>query len=205
MLQIKRMPVGQIGTNCYLLEDTDAKLCAVIDPGDQPEDIDREIRKAGLTLTMILITHGHFDHVGSTEALRRKYHAVLYCEADDLAGDKMYPLSEADHGYAEGQTVTVDELQFTAWHTPGHTPGSVVLLCGEYLFCGDTLFAGSIGRTDLEGGSSDAMNASLRKLAKLPIPRETQVLPGHGEFSTFGEELDNNYFIRSAQRGNADF
>ena len=135
------------------------------------------------------------------EALRRKYHAVLYCEADDLAGDKMYPLSEADHGYAEGQTVTVDELQFTAWHTPGHTPGSVVLLCGEYLFCGDTLFAGSIGRTDLEGGSSDAMNASLRKLAKLPIPRETQVLPGHGEFSTFGEERDNNYFIRSALRG----
>ena len=205
MLQIKRMPVGQIGTNCYLLEDTDAKLCAVIDPGDQPEDIDREIRKAGLTLTMILITHGHFDHVGSAEALRRKYHAVLYCEADDLAGDKMYPLSEAEHGYAEGQTVTVDELQFTAWHTPGHTPGSVVLLCGEYLFCGDTLFAGSIGRTDLEGGSRDAMNASLRKLAKLPIPRETQVLPGHGEFSTFGEELDNNYFIRSALRGNADF
>ena len=139
--------------------------------------------------------------MGSAEALRRKYHAVLYCEADDLAGDKMYPLSEADHGYAEGQTVTVDELQFTAWHTPGHTPGSVVLLCGEYLFCGDTLFAGSIGRTDLEGGSSDAMNASLRKLAKLPIPRETQVLPGHGEFSTFGEELDNNYFIRSALRG----
>ena len=75
------------------------------------------------------------------------------------------------------------------------------MLCGEYLFCGDTLFAGSIGRTDLESGSSDAMNASLRKLAKLPIPRETQVLPGHGEFSTFGEELDNNYFIRSAQRG----
>ena len=75
----------------------------------------------------------------------------------------------------------------------------------QYGICGDTLFAGSIGRTDLEGGSSDAMNASLRKLAKLPIPRETQVLPGHGEFSTFGEELDNNYFIRSAQRGNADF
>ena len=200
-MKIKCLQVGPIGTNCYLLCDEDAKTCAVIDPGDQPEDIDREIRKAGLTLTMILITHGHFDHVGSAEALRRKYHAVLYCEADDLAGDKMYPLSEADHGYAEGQTVTVDELQFTAWHTPGHTPGSVVLLCGEYLFCGDTLFAGSIGRTDLEGGSSDAMNASLRKLAKLPIPRETQVLPGHGEFSTFGEELDNNYFIRSALRG----
>ena len=87
---------------------------------------------------------------------------------------------------------------------PGHTPGSVVLLCGEYLFCGDTLFAGSIGRTDLEGGSSAQMAESLRKLAKLPIPRETQVLPGHGEFSTFGDELDNNYFIRSAVRGNND-
>ena len=117
----------------------------------------------------------------------------------------MYPLTEADGGYTEGQTLAVDELQFTVWHTPGHTKGSVVLLCGEYLFCGDTLFAGSIGRTDLEGGSSAQMSESLRKLAKLPIPRETQVLPGHGEFSTFGNELDNNYFIRSALRGNADF
>ena len=78
------------------------------------------------------------------------------------------------------------------------------MLCGEYLFCGDTLFAGSIGRTDLEGGSSAQMAESLRKLAKLPIPRGTQVLPGHGEFSTFGDELDNNYYIRSALRGNND-
>ena len=98
----------------------------------------------------------------------------------------------------------MDELRFTAWHTPGHTPGSVVLLCENYLFVGDTVFQGSIGRTDLEGGSSDAMNTSLRKLAKLPIPRETQVLPGHGEFSTFGAELDNNYYIRSALRGGND-
>ena len=76
MLQIKRMPVGQIGTNCYLLEDTDAKLCAVIDPGDQPEDIDREIRKAGLTLTMILITHGHFDHVLGVPGLLEKWPGI---------------------------------------------------------------------------------------------------------------------------------
>ena len=204
-MEVKVLQVGPIGTNCYILEDEKARTAAIIDPGDEAGRILQVIEDDGVDVKYILLTHGHFDHVGSAEALRRKYHAVLYCEADDLAGDKMYPLSEADHGYAEGQTVTVDELQFTAWHTPGHTPGSVVLLCGEYLFCGDTLFAGSIGRTDLEGGSSDAMNASLRKLAKLPIPRETQVLPGHGEFSTFGEELDNNYFIRSAQRGNADF
>ena len=98
----------------------------------------------------------------------------------------------------------MDELTFTVWHTPGHTEGGVVLLCGDYLFVGDTVFQGSIGRTDLEGGSMQKMDASLRKLAQLPIPRETQVLPGHGEFSTFGEELDNNYFIRSAVRGNND-
>ena len=89
----------------------------------------------------------------------------------------MYPLSAADCGYAEGETVSVDELQFTVWHTPGHTPGGVVLLCGEYLFCGDTLFAGSIGRTDLEGGSSAQMAESLRKLAKLPIPRARRCCP----------------------------
>ena len=80
----------------------------------------------------------------------------------------------------------------------------MVLLCGEHLFCGDTLFAGSIGRTDLEGGSSAQMADSLRKLAQLPIPRETQVLPGHGEFSTLGEELANNFYIRSALRGGND-
>ena len=154
--------------------------------------------------TAILCTHGHYDHVGSAKALQTEWNAKLYCEKSDLAGDRMYPLNAADCGYAEGETIAVDELQFTVWHTPGHTPGSVVLLCGGCLFCGDTLFAGSVGRTDLEGGSSAQMGESLRKLAKLPIPRETQVLPGHGEFSTFGDELDNNYFIRSAVRGSND-
>ena len=135
-------------TNTFLLI-SDAGHAVIIDPAADVQNYEQILQEHNAVLTTLLCTHGHFDHVGSAEALRRKYHAVLYCEADDLAGDKMYPLSEADHGYAEGQTVTVDELQFTAWHTPGHTPGSVVLLCGEYLFCGDTLFAGSIGRTDL--------------------------------------------------------
>ena len=100
----------------------------------------------------------------------------------------------------------MDELTFTVWHTPGHTEGGVVLLCGDYLFVGDTVFQGSIGRTDLEGGNMQKMDASLRKLAGLPIPKETQLLPGHGDFSTLGEELANNFYIRSALRGgNADF
>ena len=192
--------VPPLYTNTFLII-TNAKHGILIDAAAEPGVYLKALEEAGATLSHILLTHGHYDHVGSAEALRTEWNAKLYCEAADLAGDRMYPLSAADCGYAEDGTVTVDELVFTAWHTPGHTPGSVVLLCGGYLFCGDTLFAGSIGRTDLEGGSSAQMAESLRKLAKLPIPRETQVLPGHGEFSAFGDELDNNYYIRSALRG----
>ena len=170
-------------TNTFLLI-SDAGHAVVIYPAADAQTYDKILKENNAQLTTILCTHGHYDHVGSAEALRTEWNAKLYCEAADLAGDRMYPLSAADCGYAED--------------------GSVVLLCGGYLFCGDTLFAGSIGRTDLEGGSSAQMAESLRKLAKLPIPRETQVLPGHGEFSTFGDELDNNYFIRSAVRGNND-
>ena len=190
-------------TNTFLLI-SDAGHAVIIDPAADVQNYEQILQEHHAELTTILCTHGHFDHVGSADALRTRHHAKLYCEADDLAGNRMYPLSQADSGYAEGEKIAVDELTFTAWHTPGHTPGSVGLLCGEYLFCGDTLFAGSIGRTDLEGGSSAQMNESLRRLAKLPIPRETQVLPGHGDFSTFGDELDNNYFIRSALRGSTD-
>ena len=151
-------------TNTFLLI-SDAGHAVVIDPAADAQTYDKSLKENNAQLTTILCTHGHYDHVGSAEALRTEWNAKLYCEAADLAGDRM---------------------------------------CGEYLFCGDTLFAGSIGRTDLEGGSSAQMAESLRKLAKLPIPRGTQVLPGHGEFSTFGDELDNNYFIRSAVRGNND-
>ena len=149
-------------TNTFLLI-SDAGHAVVIDPAAEVDSYDEILKQHNATLTTILCTHGHYDHVGSAAALKAEWNATLYCEKADL-----------------------------------------VLLCGEHLFCGDTLFAGSIGRTDLEGGSSAQMADSLRKLAQLPIPRETQVLPGHGEFSTFGAELDNNYYIRSALRGGND-
>ena len=187
-------------TNTFLLI-SEAGHAVIIDPAADAQSYDKILHEHNATLTALLCTHGHYDHVGSVESLRTEWGAKLYCAPEDLAGDRMYPLAAADEGYAEGGSIAVDELTFTAWHTPGHTPGSVVLLCGEYLFCGDTLFAGSIGRTDLEGGSSAQMEQSLRKLAALPIPRQTQVLPGHGEFSTFGDELDNNFYLRSAVRG----
>lgn len=186
-------------TNTFLLI-SDAGHAVVIDPAADAQTYEIILKENNAQLTAILCTHGHYDHVGSAEELRRKWGATLYCEPADLAGDRLYPLHSADASYPEGGNIAVDELSFTAWHTPGHTPGSVVLLCGEYLFCGDTLFAGSIGRTDLAGGSSAQMNKSLRKLAALPIAPEVQVLPGHGEFSLFGEEVRTNFYIKNALR-----
>ena len=184
-------------TNTFLLI-SDAGHAAVIDPAAAAEDYNKLLKKEGATLTDILCTHGHFDHVGSAAELKEQWHARLWCEKADLGGGQFFPLQAADSGYEEGGVIKVDEMEFTAWHTPGHTPGSVCLLCGQYLFTGDTLFAGSVGRTDLPGGSTRQMNESLRKLAGLPIPEQAQVLPGHGDLSTFGEELKHNWYIKSA-------
>ena len=186
-------------TNTFLLI-SDAGHAVVIDPAAEVHSYDEILKQHNATLTTILCTHGHYDHVGSAAALKAEWNATLYCEKADLAGDRMYPLSAADYGYTEGEQIAVDELRFTAWHTPGHTPGSVVLLCENYLFVGDTVFQGSIGRTDLEGGDSRKMDESLRKFAALPVPAEAQVLPGHGDFSTFGQEVATNFYIRNALR-----
>ncbi len=185
-------------TNSFLLI-TDAGHAVVIDPAAEVQDYDKILKEHNATLTTILCTHGHYDHVGSAGVLSREWSAKLYCEPADCKGVQLFPLKSSDSGYAEGEVITVDELSFKVWHTPGHTEGGVILLCGEeYLFVGDTVFQGSIGRTDLEGGDSRVMDESLRKIAALPIPRGVQLLPGHGDFSTLGEELDNNFYIRHA-------
>ena len=189
-------------TNSFLLI-SEAGHAVIIDPAAEVQEYDKLLQEHHAQLTTIFCTHGHYDHVGSAKTLRREHGAKLYCEAADCKGVQLFPLKpeDVDSGYPEGQPLAVDELQFTVWHTPGHTAGGVVLLCGkEYLFVGDTVFQGSIGRTDLEGGDSRVMDESLRKLAGLPIPREVQLLPGHGDFSTMGEELDNNFYIRQALR-----
>ncbi len=192
--------VGQapMYTNTFLLI-SDAGHGVVIDPAGAASDYNAILEKEGATLTQILCTHGHFDHVGSATELKQKWGARLWCEGADVEGSQFFPLKEADSGYEEGGVIQVDEMTFTVWHTPGHTPGSVCLLCENYLFTGDTLFAGSIGRTDLPGGSTRQINASLRKLAGLPIPADAQVLPGHGEMSTFGAELNNNWYLKNAR------
>lgn len=185
-------------TNSFLLI-TDAGHAVVIDPAADVQDYDKILKEHNATLTTIFCTHGHYDHVGSAGVLSREWKAKLYCEPADCKGVQLFPLKSSDSGYAEGEEISVDELTFKVWHTPGHTEGGVILLCSkEHLFVGDTIFQGSIGRTDLEGGDSRVMDDSLRKIAALPIPRDAQLLPGHGDFSTFGEELDNNFYIRHA-------
>ena len=186
-------------TNSFLLI-SDAGSAVVIDPAAEVQEYDKILKEHGGKLSLILCTHGHYDHVGSAGVLSREWGAKLYCEPADCRGHPAAAPQRLGQRLRRGRGHPLDELRFTVWHTPGHTEGSVVLLCENYLFVGDTVFQGSIGRTDLEGGDSRKMDESLRKFAALPVPAEAQVLPGHGDFSTFGQETATNFYIKNALR-----
>ena len=205
MLQIKRMQVGQIGTNCYLLEDPDAKLCAVIDPGDNADGIDREIRKAGLSLSMILITHGHFDHVLAVPGLLAKWPDIpVYVHKQEVnwegKGDQYMLLGPVPNikTVGEGDVIDFSGHPIQVLHTPGHSPGSVCYLVGDILFAGDTLFAGSCGRTDFIGGSVSQILMSLKRLAGLE--GNLRVCPGHDQLTSLDAERASNPFVLQALR-----
>jgi glyoxylase-like metal-dependent hydrolase (beta-lactamase superfamily II) len=203
MLQIRRMPVGQIGTNCYILEDQESKTCAVIDPGDQADDIHAAIEKEGLTLTMILITHGHFDHVLGVPGLLEKWPGIpVYVHQKEVnwegKGDRYMLLSPVDgiQTVDDGDTIPFAGAQIQVMHTPGHSPGSVTYRLGDVLFCGDTLFAGSCGRTDFVGGSFGQILASLKRLVSLE--GNLRVCPGHESVTSLDVERVHNPFVQQA-------
>jgi len=196
MLKVHSLALGAYQTNCYIIHDGSCPTCCVIDPGYTPEIILDKLESLGLTLEAILLTHGHFDHVGAVRDLAAATQCRVFLCAEDLSMPPMMtagPLYYTDT-YAEGSRLSLAGLDIHVLHTPGHTPGSVCLLVETTLFSGDTLFTGSCGRTDLPGGDWTAMRASLRRLAALDT--DYWVLPGHGESTSLAQEKRYNPYMR---------
>ena len=201
-MKVKVMPVGPIGTNCYILEDEQAQVAAIIDPGGEAERILSVMGEENVTVEYILLTHGHYDHTTAVPALHQAYpQAKIYIHQADAngAGSRLFPLAGQVEGllsYDEGDTLSLGGLTIEVLHTPGHSKGSVTLKVGDVLFTGDTLFAGDCGRTDLSGGSYEEILASLKRLGELE--GNFHVCPGHGGTSTMDQERRGNPYLREA-------
>ena len=212
-----RIPVGMLQCNCLIIGDPKSHEALVVDPGDEVGRILDMLGRYKLKVQAIISTHAHIDHVGGLAKLHQYTGAPVMMHSEDLPlyhgleeqaaflGMATPEMTEVDHLLKEGDTLPWGNFQASVIHTPGHTPGSVSLYlpqeCGKVrlaqpqLFAGDTLFAGSIGRTDLWGGSMEQIMESLHeKLMKLP--EETMVHPGHGTITTIGEEKQSNPFLR---------
>lgn len=203
-MKVKLLRVGPIGTNCYILEDDQTNLAAVIDPGDEPELIQEALEKEGVEVRYLLLTHGHYDHTTAVPALHRVYpQADIYIHQADAngAGSTLFPLAgEVDDLklYDEGDVIRLGDHEIQVLHTPDHSPGSVTLKVEDVLFTGDTLFAGSCGRTDLRGGSYEQIMQSLKRLGELK--GDFHVCPGHEATSTLERERRSNPFLMEAMR-----
>ena len=199
-MEVKILPVGGLGTNCYLLED--AGRAALIDPGDEAGRILAQVEQDGVQVDYILLTHGHYDHTTAVPELAAALpQAKIYIHQSDAngAGSRLFPLAgqvEELLFYDEGDELTVGGVTVRVLHTPGHSLGSVVLQAENVLFTGDTLFAGSCGRTDLPGGSYNQIMASLKRLGELE--GDFHVCPGHDRPSTLEQERQTNFFLAEA-------
>ena len=202
-MKLESLTVGMIGTNCYLLWDETANnAAAIVDPGGDAERIVALAKSKGLDVQMILLTHGHFDHVLGVQGILKEFSNLpVYITETDYpeaksGGQFGYAMGEVEsiRFYDEGDTVELGSLKIDVLRTPGHTPGSVVLRVGDCLLTGDTLFAGSCGRTDFPGGSFQQMQRSLKRLADLP--GDYKVYPGHEGFSTLERERNYNPFMQ---------
>jgi hydroxyacylglutathione hydrolase len=202
------LPVGPLQCNCSIIGDESTHEGMVIDPGDDIDDILALIRKHNLTIKRIVITHAHIDHVGGAMKLRKLTGAPVLLNQNDYSLLKMLDVQAAwigmpspgevaiDQSVGAGQSVRAGSLEAEVIHTPGHTEGSICLYFApeKKLIAGDTLFAGSIGRTDLPGGSYDKILNSLHGQV-LSLPDETVVVPGHGPLTTIGKERESNPFL----------
>ena len=203
MIRINTMALGDYQTNCYIVRATDAKSCAVIDPGYAPETILAFLEKEGLALDAVLLTHGHFDHVGAVKGLAKATGCQVWMHERDYSQFKnptnlyFYPLANCQEPEIcfceEEEAISAGGLTFRVMETPGHTWGSVCYLCEDAMFCGDTLFAGACGRIDLPGGDRAAMVNSLERLTEMTT--DYRVFPGHGGSSTLFREQQTNPYL----------
>lgn len=195
-MELKTIKLGSYQTNCYIAWGDGAEDCIVIDPGFAPEQVLEQVRHWGKSVAAILLTHGHFDHVGGVKQIAAETGCRVYICKEDLALNPMLTDGAiyCTDTYAEGDVLQLAGLNLAVIQTPGHTPGCVCLICEDALFCGDTLFAGTCGRTDLPGGDMGVMRKSLARLKALP--ENYRVLPGHGEASTLDEERMYNPYLR---------
>lgn len=194
-MKIHTMALGDYGTNCYVIHDEASKSCCVIDPGYEARTILNYLDQNGLMLEAILLTHGHFDHVGAVKDLAAETDCEVYISAEDLSLPPMITNGRLYYTQTYDLTTPLNlaGLTIRVIPTPGHTPGSVCLLTENTLFSGDTLFAGSCGRTDLPGGNWQQITASLKKLAALP--GNYPVYPGHGGSTTLDRERQSNPYL----------
>ena len=196
MLKIHILTLGLYQTNTYIIHNETSRTCCVIDPGYEAYDILDKVYELGLTVEAILLTHGHFDHVGAVRDIVAETGCSVYLHTADLAMPPMFtggPLHHTD-SYTDGDILHLAGLTISVLHTPGHTPGCVCLLCENAIFSGDTLFAQGCGRTDLPGGDWNTIVASLNRLAK--IEGNFWVYPGHGESTTLAQEKRYNPYMR---------
>ncbi len=205
---IKPVIVGWLRTNCYLLGDEQTRTCAVIDPGQKADQILAAIEELGYEVKMILLTHGHYDHVMAVPRLVAATGAKLYIHKKDqwlLECDEVLRYGTRAEGYSvphvdgfleDGMELELGSLKIKVLHTPGHTAGYCTFLCEDAMFSGDTLFQDCCGRTDLETGSLEDILRSLKRLARLE--GNFRVFPGHESFTSLDYERQYNPYIREA-------
>ncbi len=204
-MQIKSIIVGPIQSNCYIAYDEKSSDALVIDPGEEAGKIMREIDQNHLKVRYIICTHGHFDHIGAISEVKKKTGAKvainkkdieIYRHAGEFAASWGFHIDQPpdpDLLVEDGDEIVAGSLHFRVLITPGHSPGGICLYGNGVLFTGDTIFAGSVGRTDLYGGDMGELKKSFVRL--ISLPPDTEILPGHGSSSTIREEKATNFFI----------